>query len=176
MLFLFIIRRLNPRVPSHRRGQRDSRRAGPARTGGDRRVLAAHPRHHHHRGRRRLLRRGLRGAAQRPKRPRRSPLRPATARRSTVSPSRIAKMSGMHSSPSRWVWATLTGYYRSARPARRGGRRSRHDHRGRGLRALLQPVLVCSSGTPRSWSASWPAIGEWAMAAVWAVGGVRPGA
>ena len=73
MLFLFIIRRLNPRLPSHCRSQLDPRRAGPARTGRDGRILAGHPRRHHHGARRGLLRRGLRGA-QRPKRPKSIPV------------------------------------------------------------------------------------------------------
>ena len=53
-------------------------------------------------------------------------------------------------------------------PARRGGRRSRHNHRCLDLRALLQPVLVCSSCRAELVRIV-AAVGEWTMAGVWAV-------
>ena len=77
-------------------------------------------------------------------------------------------MSGMHSSPSRWVWATLTGYYRSAVLLAVAGV----------VPGITIAVAIFGLSFSRSWSAHLAApqlvrlvaaVGEWTMAAVWAV-------
>ena len=77
-------------------------------------------------------------------------------------------MSGVHSSPSRWVWATLTGYYRSAVLLAVAGV----------VPAITIAVAIFGLSFSRSWSAHLAApqlvrlvaaVGEWTMAAVWAV-------
>ena len=82
-------------------------------------------------------------------------------------------MSGVHSSPSRWVWATLNGYYRSAVLLAVAGL----------VPGITIAVAIFGLSFSRSWSAHLAApqlvrlvaaVGEWAMAAVWAVERVRP--
>ena len=80
MLFLFIIRRLNPRaraIVGATLTLAGLVLLGLAATG---RILAGHPRRHHHGARRCLLRRGLRGAQEGPGR---SQETPAGARRAS---------------------------------------------------------------------------------------------
>ncbi len=169
MLFLFIIRRLNPRGRAIVGATLTLAGLVLLGTGGDCRILAGHPRHHHHRARRRILRGGLRGAQEGPGCPGGSHF--GAQRLGSQWLDRAGCENDHH------VVASVT----VATGHRRRLRRSAVLVAVAGIiPALTVAVAVFGLSFSRSWSAHLhapllvrlvAAIGEWAMAALWTAAG-----